>query len=109
MAKLNQVQLERQASTLHVLFISGGERAPWVPLKDVIELTRRVCGCTSQTANGALRSLLSAGLAARAETDEGVFWKLTPAAERVHELFHPNVLMPVLGRVAALVAEDPDA
>lgn len=81
-------QVRWQRAALAVLLRETGRHVckPWVPAWLVVEETRAQAGCTPQAASGALRALLTVGLAARAETERGMFWKPTDAAIRAHGL-----------------------
>jgi len=85
-SRLSDIQLDWQSAAFHGLFVVVSDREPWVPGPDLLAVIREVTHCTSQAANGALRSLISVGLAERAETAEGVFFRRTAAAERSYEL-----------------------
>jgi hypothetical protein len=87
--RLNNVQIRWQSGALRVLLDGAGkhDRGPWIPAGDAAKAIRDETGCTQQAANGALKALLTVGLADRSETSEGHFWKATNAAERGHELF----------------------
>lgn len=89
--KLERVQREWQAAALRALLdghpVDG--LGPWVPASHVLAAIRDDTGCTAQAASGALRALLTVGLADRAETHRGLFWKATHAAERAALLLPP--------------------
>src|SRR4051812_13791893 len=85
---LSAPQVRWQGAALKVLLHESGRQVypPWIPAWLAVAEIRAQAGCTSQAASGALRALLTVGVAARAETSEGLFWKPTDAAVRSHEL-----------------------
>lgn len=88
MSKLSALQVEWQSTALHALLQAEDEGlGPWVGAPRVVESIKDACGCRGQAASGALRSLLSVGLADRAENPAGaVYWKPTLGAERAYQL-----------------------
>jgi hypothetical protein len=84
--RLSDIQLDWQSAAFHALFVVETDREPWVHGRDLTAAIREVTGCTAQAASGALRSLISVGLAERAETAEGIFFRRTAAAERAYEI-----------------------
>jgi hypothetical protein len=89
--RLEGPQGKWQLAALQALLAETGihVRGPWVPAWRLMEAIQERESCSSQAATGALRALLTVGLADRAETREGLFWKPTEAAERMHDLIVP--------------------
>lgn len=81
-------QLRWQSAALKTLLDGADtyDRGAWMPAGEATAAIQNLANCTPQAATGALRSLLHAGLADRAETYEGVFWKPTEAAIRANTL-----------------------
>jgi DNA anti-recombination protein RmuC len=82
--KLADVQVKWQGAALKVLLTQTDEMVwkPWIPASFAVAEIRAEAGCSGQAASGALRALLTVGLAARSETAKGLFWRPTDAAVR---------------------------
>jgi hypothetical protein len=87
-AETQVMSIKATRAALTVLLHETGRHVckPWVPAWLVISEVRAQASCTPQAASGALRALLTVGLADRAETARGHFWKPTDAAIRSHAL-----------------------
>lgn len=104
--KLNKVQVRWQSAALEVLLTTTGKYdlvyGPWIPAWMVVGEICDKAACTYQAANGALKALLTVGLADRSETNEGSFWKATAAASRAADL----LLGPFKDELADIVKDD---
>lgn len=86
--KLTEVQRRWQRDALATLLDNRGSFpcSPWLPASVVVLAIRDRANCSPQAATGALRALLTVGLAESCETHRGRYWKATDAAERAEQL-----------------------